>query len=96
MVQQNQQQLGQSEGSSPASGGLATSVIRISPNPQQTASHIAWKVESPSPPPAPPHSSHGYILQQALTNHDVSLVFTLKFYLLPMVIKIATMVIFEI
>lgn len=71
MVQPNQQQLGQSEGSSPASGGLATSVIRISPNPQQTASHIAWKVESPSPPPAPPHSSHGYILQQALTNHDI-------------------------
>ncbi|CAH1402356.1 unnamed protein product [Nezara viridula] len=70
MVQQNQQ-MGQSEGSSPASGGLATSVIRISPNPQQTASHIAWKVESPSPPPAPPHSSHGYILQQALTNHDI-------------------------
>lgn len=69
MVQQNQQ-LSQNEGSSSTgSGGLATSVIRISPNPQQATSHIAWKVESPSPPPAPLH--HGYILQQALTSNEV-------------------------
>lgn len=44
------------------SAGMATSVIRISPNPpvssatlQTQAQHtMSWKVESPSPPPPPP------------------------------------------
>lgn len=58
------------------SSGLATSVIRISPNPQQQQQrqqqqqlggpHIAWKVESPSPPSTDTSTTHGYILHQAL------------------------------
>lgn len=57
--------------------GLATSVIRISPSPQQPTTHISWKVESPSPPPMTPqahntsHHVHSYILQQALQASQV-------------------------
>ncbi|KAF6205666.1 hypothetical protein GE061_019839 [Apolygus lucorum] len=72
MVQQ--QHTLQEDRCSPGNSGLATSVIRISPNPQQQqpiGSQIAWKVESPSPPPSqPPVHSHGYILQQALTTPE--------------------------
>ncbi|KAK9511479.1 hypothetical protein O3M35_000125 [Rhynocoris fuscipes] len=54
--------------------GLATSVIRISPNPQQQqlgGSHIAWKVDSPSPPSSSSNTTtHGYILQQALLTNS--------------------------
>ncbi|XP_024086478.1 putative transcription factor capicua isoform X2 [Cimex lectularius] len=58
---------------SPVNTGMATSVIRISPSPQQQqqqiGTHIAWKVDSPSPPAT--HAPHGYnILQQALTHPE--------------------------
>lgn len=58
--------MGRGVGGSP--GGMAPSVIHVSPAPVQP--HITWKVESPSPPRHPP-SPHGYMLQQALTNPEV-------------------------
>ncbi|CAB0020378.1 unnamed protein product [Nesidiocoris tenuis] len=79
MVQGSGGQVGglQEESCSPGPTGssCATSVIRLSPNPQQQmGSHIAWKVESPSPPPTQPSQAihtHGYLLQQALTTPEM-------------------------
>lgn len=56
------QQISPGSEANSGSAGMATSVIRISPNPpvssatlQTQAQHtMSWKVESPSPPPPPP------------------------------------------
>lgn len=70
MVQNSQSSdVGEGRSEEQHSGGLATSVIRVSPNPQQ-ASHISWKVESPSPPLSN-NQHHSYILQQALQATEV-------------------------